>query len=133
MVVAVGAAWLVPSLAFAGVPAFFLATVLALGSADRSGLRLVPRPLRWIGDITYSTYLLHVPCQILLMTVMDLAALNRPAIAGNLLFFLAFFAGVIGLSWLTFRHVERPAQAWLRQRFGLAARSRSTEAMLPAP
>jgi peptidoglycan/LPS O-acetylase OafA/YrhL len=132
-VLAVLSAWFVPALAFAGVPALFAAVVLAAGSVDRLGRTVVPRRLKWIGDITYSTYLLHVPTQILLMTSMDLLGVSHAAIAGHVVFLLAFLAGVVGLAWLTFRHFERPAQHWLRRRFGLSRPAGSAPDTIPAP
>lgn len=126
-------AWLWAPAAVIGVPAAFAATVLAAGSLDRLHAGLVPRRLRWIGEITYSVYLLHVPCQILLMTAMALAGIDSATAARNILFFLAFMAGVIGLARLSFVYVEQPAQAWLRSRFGLRGSARATAAMIPAP
>ncbi|MBL8581218.1 MAG: acyltransferase, partial [Rhizobiaceae bacterium] len=124
---------LMPQLAEAKMPALFLAVMLCAASLDLLRAGIVPRRLRWIGDITYSVYLLHVPCQILLMTALAIAGIDHSALARTPWFFLAFLGGVIGLARLSFLYVERPAQAWLRRSFGLRGPAGSNEARIAAP
>jgi len=101
------------------VPAF----VVLVGTTwtDRG---LVPhllrnRPLLWLGDISYSVYLNHV-CLISISgffwarTVQHFAgdgALNR------LLWIGFIYTLVIGVSYLTYNWVERPARQWLAKRW----------------
>jgi peptidoglycan/LPS O-acetylase OafA/YrhL len=76
----------------------------AIGFACRS--RRVPRVLAWIGLISYSLYLIHVP-------VIQLAGpwlrdhvhglAEVPAAA-------AFITALLGVSWLSYRYIEVPGQ-----------------------
>ena len=69
--------------------------------------------LGFLGDISYSTYLIHFPMQ---LTLALLAA--HYALAPE--FFMqgwvmgAFYAVLIGLGWLSYRYFERPLQSLLR-------------------
>ncbi|GII03247.1 acyltransferase family protein [Planobispora takensis] len=79
--------------------------------------RRLPRFLVWLGLISYSLYLLHHPLlrlayAVLYATVGDVRALPVPVQAALT---AGFAAAVLGLSWLTYRYVELPAQ-----RFGRA-------------
>ncbi|WP_223786930.1 acyltransferase family protein [Marinicella meishanensis] len=77
---------------------------------------LLPASNRWVnnkvgdflGQISYSMYLLHYPI-ILLM--------KPHLVAAPLLMFPVFLAVVLGLSWLVFHGFEKPAQDWLKRRF----------------
>jgi peptidoglycan/LPS O-acetylase OafA/YrhL len=95
-------------------------TLLALGlMQDRWKTPLLSRSnLRrwsWIGDISYSIYLLHFPLQLAIMMVLahwPFAA--RAAFFGSPLVFLAFFVVAMGLAWLSHRYFEMPMQRFLR-------------------
>lgn len=68
-----------------------------------------------LGDISYSTYLLHIPLQI----VLALAALSLGLKPHDFMSFpvlVAFLAALIGLGYLSFRFFERPMQRWIRGR-----------------
>ncbi len=88
------------------------ATVLAL--ALREYLRgPPPRLLSRLGDISYATYMLHFPMQL----VLALIALR--AGVGSFFFMngwvmIAFYAALIGAASLSYRFYERPMQSWLR-------------------
>ncbi|WP_372718667.1 acyltransferase family protein [Novipirellula sp.] len=71
------------------------------------------QPLAWIGDITYSTYLLHFPLQLVFVITaielgFDSGIFYHPATL------LTYLAILIPGSWLTFHYFERPLQTWLR-------------------
>ncbi len=71
------------------------------------------RRLSFLGDISYSTYLLHFPLQLLCV----LAALHfgwKPALFMHPLAMLGFFAALIGLGALSYAGFERPLQRILR-------------------
>jgi peptidoglycan/LPS O-acetylase OafA/YrhL len=88
-------------------------TLTVIGGAFAVGLacrnRRVPRFLAWLGLISYSIYLIHVP----------LISLLAPALTGlgerlhgpvELLAVAGFLAVLFGLSWFAHRFVEVPGQ-----------------------
>jgi peptidoglycan/LPS O-acetylase OafA/YrhL len=66
-----------------------------------------------LGDISYSTYLLHFPIQIAVALWAN-AHDVPPAAFMNGYALLAFYAVLIGLGTLSYRYFERPMQNWLR-------------------
>lgn len=72
--------------------------------------------LSWVGDITYSSYLIHFPLQIVFVVVATEFGLDRTLFLSPLCF-LVFFAVLVITSLLVFHWFERPAQRWLRSRF----------------
>jgi peptidoglycan/LPS O-acetylase OafA/YrhL len=86
-----------------------VAALFAIGMALRH--RRIPRPLAWLGLVSYSVYLLHLlvlePVERLLPTG------THPSTAPGWVQ-LALAAGLVGLilaaSWLTYRLIEVPAQ-----------------------
>lgn len=69
--------------------------------------------LSFLGDISYSVYLLHFPLQLSIANI----AVRRgwlPADFMSPFVMIAFFAGLISLAWLSYHYFERPMQALLR-------------------
>lgn len=62
----------------------------------------LPKRWHWIGLITYSVYLIHMP------------VLISFRLAGWIPPLWLFIAAVIGLSLLSYRYIEIPAQRWIR-------------------
>jgi peptidoglycan/LPS O-acetylase OafA/YrhL len=71
------------------------------------------KPISWIGDITYSSYLLHFPLQIVLGLAISFGLLNLNFYLSPIALF-AFFGVLIPLSYLTFIGFERPMQNGIR-------------------
>lgn len=68
----------------------------------------------WLGEISYSSYLLHFPLQLTFFMAF------AEVLPGRAMFYspplwLGYFAVLIGLSLLAHRHLERPLQHWIRQ------------------
>ncbi len=82
-----------------------------------SGDLPLPTKLRAVaetaGNVTYSSYLLHFPLQLLL--VLGFSAFGRTVPMYDLRFFIFFMALTLLLSHLTYQFFELPAQTYLRQ------------------
>jgi peptidoglycan/LPS O-acetylase OafA/YrhL len=82
---------------------FALGTLLFAAAADRSGIAdaLLGRgPLAFVGRVSYSAYLYHLP----LLLLWNKLAAGLPAASS----FPLYLALVLAISWLSWRHVERP-------------------------
>lgn len=69
--------------------------------------------LSFLGDISYSTYLLHFPLQLLLANI----AVSQGWLPEDFMspfVLLAFYAVLIGLGFLSYRYFERPMQTLIR-------------------
>ena len=71
--------------------------------------------IAFLGNATYSSYLLHFPLQLVMVTIIDAMGYQRSIFyhASMLLIFL-FLVG--GLSLLVHRHFEMPAQEFIKRR-----------------
>ncbi|CAL4868692.1 hypothetical protein MMA231_02981 [Asticcacaulis sp. MM231] len=73
--------------------------------------------ISWIGDISYSIYLIHFPLQLAIMLVMArLPFAERAQIFSWPLALLAFMAAAAGLGWLSFHYFEMPMRRYLQKR-----------------
>jgi peptidoglycan/LPS O-acetylase OafA/YrhL len=80
----------------------------------------------WIGDITYSSYLLHFPLQ-LIFALLVIFGLLKPDFYLAPLALIVFFFILIPVSYLTYRNFERPVQNSIRNRYVKLARSRQND------
>ena len=118
-VIAIVAIMAIPSRDPLVVPAFVL--LVATMWTDRGLLPrlLACRPLLWLGDISYSIYLNHVPLMTILAFVWAPAEARlglSPELA-RIIWIVLVYAIVLAVSHLTFNHVERPARQWLARRW----------------
>jgi len=90
----------------------FPATLVMLAAAGLYWPGLL-RSTAWVGDISYASYLLHFPLQILFAMVMDKLGLAR-TVFNQPWVMLAFFTVLIPLSLACHQWFERPAQRYLR-------------------
>jgi len=95
------------------VPLFLAGLLLALAlTADRPGNPLAARPIYYLGEISYSTYLVHF----LLYIVFKIAFVDDPANVPPVL--ISFFLLLTFLASVALYHgVERPAQRALNRLF----------------
>jgi peptidoglycan/LPS O-acetylase OafA/YrhL len=96
-------------------------TTLALTAATFAGGMLlrgrrVPRPLVWLGVISYSLYLLHHP--LLTATIKVTGDLRWSPVSLQLGVAAAFLLATVLLSWLSHRYLEQPMQAYGRRLAG---------------
>ncbi|WP_308546678.1 acyltransferase [uncultured Pantoea sp.] len=96
----------------------FLPLVCALASlsayAHDSG-----KSLEWLGNISFSSYLLHFPLQIAFATCCDLMNKSRDIFYSPYIF-IAFWLVLIPISLASFHFFEKPSQEYLRKAFGKA-------------
>lgn len=74
------------------------------------------KSISWVGDITYSLYLLHFPLQLVFGLAVGYGVLNsdfylRPA------YLVVYFSILIPLSYITFIVFERPMQSIIRNKY----------------
>ncbi len=91
----------------------FPLTIMAIAACHQL-LEPVARHLAWLGDISYASYLLHFPLQIIAALLAD------KFFPGRSVFYqpwtlLLFFSVLISASLICHRWFERPMQQWLRQ------------------
>ena len=87
-------------------------TILSLALYQSTSRRQFTR-LAFLGDISYSTYMLHFPLQ-LCIVLLALRFGLAPAFFMQGWVMLAFLAALIALAALSYRYFERPMQAFLR-------------------
>jgi peptidoglycan/LPS O-acetylase OafA/YrhL len=79
------------------------------------------------GHLTYASYLIHVPIQIIVIMVLD-GLIGSRSMINSTGFLLGFVATVLILAWFTYRLIERPAQEFFRRHL---AYSKATQ-LIPA-
>jgi peptidoglycan/LPS O-acetylase OafA/YrhL len=89
--------------------------ILGLAEAERSGLIRVPRLLAYLGDASYSIYLVHFPALSLIAKLSKAIALDQ-YLPGAILFVLHIF-GSVGIGCLCHQLIENPIQAWAKRCF----------------
>ncbi|MBI5471383.1 MAG: acyltransferase [Ignavibacteriae bacterium] len=72
------------------------------------------RPLTYLGDISYSVYLLHFPVQLLIYSIAVAGGLHFPYTSP--LFFLFYGGAVVAVSVVSYEYFEKPVQMILRKR-----------------
>ncbi|HJQ93536.1 MAG TPA: acyltransferase, partial [Candidatus Thermoplasmatota archaeon] len=87
----------------------FACMVLATASGGWIARALAWRPLQWLGQTSYSLYLIHIPVQVVVLQSIDPMA--HPAMWAVAATGLSIVAG-----WLLYVGVEAPAEAWRRRR-----------------
>ena len=91
----------------------FPALVLVILNTSPLAALFSLRPLAYLGEISYSMYMIHFPLQIVLATVNELGGLRLSP--GSLSFFLFYAAVTLVLSAASFHLFERRAQAAIRR------------------
>jgi len=99
---------------FAAKAMLFPLTILVLALLETKN-RAFGKRFSWLGDISYSTYLLHFPLIAWTALVFTLWKVDTKLFFSPW-FMVAFFAVLITLSVLSHRYFEVPIQVWLRRR-----------------
>jgi peptidoglycan/LPS O-acetylase OafA/YrhL len=90
----------------------FLSTVLLLALLEQSRIRIAKR-LSLIGEISYSSYLMHFPLHLAFAGVLLSFGVDK-SIFFSLVVMLVFFAFLISLSHMSHHYFEFPMQKFLR-------------------
>lgn len=70
--------------------------------------------LSFVGDISYSSYLLHFPLQLVVATIVAKLALSKDVFYSSLFMFLFYFTLII-IAFCSHRYFEIPMQRYLRR------------------
>lgn len=97
------------------VVVLFPLTILSLVLLE-TRRRTFGRRLAFLGDISYSSYLLQFPLQLLVMGLVASLSVDR-TLFYSVWTLAAFFLVLLAASFASFHCFERPLQRWLRKRF----------------
>jgi len=90
-----------------------MSVVIVMTKLGETVLRVPFQHLAFLGNATYSSYLLHFPLQLLIVIFVDAVGWQRNIFYSPIAF-IAFLAGVVGLSLVVHRYFEMPAQSFIR-------------------
>ena len=88
--------------------------LLVMVAKDWRPLERLQTPIQFAGNLTYSSYLLHFPLQLLLAIAVAATDMNLPLESGW--FLGAYLSLTLGAAAASYRWFELPAQRWIRQR-----------------
>jgi len=91
----------------------------------------VQKLLEATGNMTYSSYLLHFPLQLLIVSACAMSGSRVPLYDGW--FFAAFMVAILLASHLTYRYFEAPAQAFIRRSLLRGAATLPRPVVTPPP
>ena len=103
-----------------GAGVLFPLTILSMVTLERERGGF-GRRISFIGDISYSSYLLHFPLQLAFVLLFTVSGWSF-AFFGNPLSLILFYAVLIPLSLASYRWFERPMQRFLRRRMSRSNR-----------
>jgi peptidoglycan/LPS O-acetylase OafA/YrhL len=93
------------------IPLLFGSALLTASGVDHiKWPRGTLRRLAWVGEITYGTYLIHIPIIVAVNIVFQSSGASIRTILGDQWFFIAFVSTVIVLARLSYKYFERPMQ-----------------------
>lgn len=101
---------------FLGYYGLFPALIWFCASLDNLGIS-TGKVGRFFGNVTYASYLIHIPIQIAIMITLDMTDFDRFSIVATPTFLLSFLVTVFLLSHLIFKYIESPLKQAVRNLF----------------
>jgi len=77
---------------------------------------VIGKKIRVFGDMTYGSYLWHIPIQIIVIIFIEILGIDR-SIFSHPLCLIAFLTAVFLAAYFSFKYIERPAQRYIRSIF----------------
>jgi peptidoglycan/LPS O-acetylase OafA/YrhL len=77
----------------------------------------IAKNIAFIGSISFSSYLIHFPLQLLVILFCNKFHVDLPTFADSPFSLVAFFAVLIGISVCSFNYFELPVQNYIRRKF----------------
>ncbi|HGU1977151.1 TPA: acyltransferase, partial [Escherichia coli] len=74
------------------------------------------KKIEWLGDISYSSYLLHFPLQIIVVYLADKIGYGRDLFYSPKVFIL-FMLTLMAISYMSYIFIEKPSQQFIRDKF----------------
>jgi peptidoglycan/LPS O-acetylase OafA/YrhL len=97
----------------------FPLTILAVANLEKYSGTLCKR-VSLIGNISYSSYMLHFPIQLIVSTIVQARSIDCTVFFSGW-FMLLFFAILVATSWASHRYFEMPMQRRLRRSDAIAS------------
>jgi peptidoglycan/LPS O-acetylase OafA/YrhL len=104
------------------IPVFALLLLSTVHNDGHTCRLLAARPMRFLGNCSYSIYLMQVPCilpfwaMLVAPGVLDNSGNLKMTFPIRLLLFTIFMTMIVCCAHLTYRFIELPAREWLRRR-----------------
>lgn len=96
---------------------FFSFLILCAVWIDRSSLLInLSTFFRNVGSLTYPTYMLHLPIQVLVLTLVSSFSLDRQIFDSQVIFCI-FILIMISIGRFCYLYLERPAQSLIRKKY----------------
>ena len=92
---------------------FFSCSLILFCSQNFNCNKLLSKIIQNLGNMTYGSYLLHFPFQLLVVNFFNIFNFKIPIY--NNLFFLFYLFSVLFLSYISYRKIEMPIQNYLRK------------------
>ena len=105
-----------------GLVALLALTILGAATAETAWARLLGcRPIVWLGEISYSIYMVHFPVLLVIRRVWERMGFSQWTTSARALAFALTIGLVIAIAAMLFYAVERPARTRLRDQMGKLA------------
>jgi peptidoglycan/LPS O-acetylase OafA/YrhL len=92
-----------------------ISSVVFFSRLDETGAAPIVRRFSFLGNATYSSYLIHFPLQLAVVTMIDTFHVDRSWLLSPSVF-VAYFTTIGTMSLVAYHWFERPTQDWIRKK-----------------